>query len=105
MIPSNMPVVYKKQLVESNELSVIVGNLYKLGVYGISIRCVLEHERPMIRDRSNDDIAGREIAQKILCTRLWWPTLHKDAKEYYQSCDVCQRVGKPSRIDEMPLNP
>jgi hypothetical protein len=26
-------------------------------------------------------------------------------KEYCQSCDVCQRVGNPSRRDEIPLNP
>jgi transposase InsO family protein len=36
---------------------------------------------------------------------LWWPTVHKDAKEYFQKCDVCQRVGKPNRRDEMPLRP
>jgi hypothetical protein len=42
---------------------------------------------------------------RILRAGLWWPTLHKDAKEYYKACDVCQRVGKPSRRDEMPLAP
>jgi hypothetical protein len=31
--------------------------------------------------------------------------VHKDAKEYCQTSDVCQRVGKPSRRDEMPLMP
>jgi hypothetical protein len=36
--------------------------------------------------------------------KLWiTPTLHKDAKEYYKVCDICQRVGKPSRRDEIPL--
>jgi hypothetical protein len=49
--------------------------------------------------------AGKVTAQNILCVGLWWPTLHKDAKEYFQACDVCQRVGKPSRRDEMPLHP
>jgi transposase InsO family protein len=48
---------------------------------------------------------GRLLVQKILCAGLWWPTVHKDAKEYCQNCDVCQRVGKPSRRDEMPLRP
>eukprot|EP00253_Pinus_taeda_P034820 PITA_34820 len=26
--------------------------------------------------------AGKTIAQKILCTGLWWATLHKDSKAY-----------------------
>jgi transposase InsO family protein len=36
---------------------------------------------------------------------LWWPIIHKDSKEYFQKCDFCQRVGKPSRRDDMPLRP
>jgi hypothetical protein len=31
--------------------------------------------------------------------------LHKDAKEYCKSCDIFQRVGRPSMRDDMPLNP
>jgi hypothetical protein len=31
--------------------------------------------------------------------------LFKDAKVYARSCDVCQRVGKSSRRDELPLQP
>jgi hypothetical protein len=31
------------------------------------------------------------------CTRI--------SKEYCQKCDVCQRVGNPLRMDEMPLRP
>lgn len=49
--------------------------------------------------------AGKATAQKVLRAGLWWPTLHKDAKEYCQVCDVCQRIGKASRRDEMPLVP
>jgi hypothetical protein len=58
----------------------------------------------MILEESCDEIAEghyawRENEKNILCARIWWPTLHKDAKEYYQSCDICQRMGKPSRRD------
>jgi hypothetical protein len=38
-----------------------------------------------------------------LCVGLWWPTIHKDAKEYFQNHDVCRRVGKPNKRDEIPL--
>jgi len=47
--------------------------------------------------------AGNETARKILCAGIWWPNLHKDAKEYCQTCDICQRMGKPNKTDEMPL--
>jgi hypothetical protein len=43
--------------------------------------------------------------QKVLRDGLWWSTLHKDAKEYYRACDVYQRVGTPSRRDDMPSTP
>jgi hypothetical protein len=71
---------------------------------------VLEYEGPMILTKAHEGIArghyaGKAIAQNILCAGLWWPTLHKDAKEYFQACDVCQRVGNPSRRYDMPLYP
>jgi hypothetical protein len=43
--------------------------------------------------------------QKVLHAGLWWPIVHKDAKEYFHKCDVCYRVGKPNIRDEMPLIP
>eukprot|EP00253_Pinus_taeda_P007839 PITA_07839 len=49
--------------------------------------------------------ARRETAQKILRAGLWWPTLHQDSKAYCKVCDVCQRTGRPSQRDELPLNP
>ena len=45
------------------------------------------------------------VAHQVLTVGLWWPTVHKDAKEFCRSCDICQRIGKPSRRDEMPLKP
>jgi hypothetical protein len=73
-------------------------------------RCVMESERPLILAEAHEGIigghyAGKATMQKVLRAGLWWPTLPKDAKEYYIACDVCQRVGKPSRRDEIPLGP
>ena len=31
--------------------------------------------------------------------------MYKDTKEFYQSCNICQHIGRASRWDEMPLNP
>jgi hypothetical protein len=71
-------------------------------------RCVMEAERPLILAEAHEGIVGghyvgKETTQKVLRAGLSWATLHKDAKEYYRACDVCQRVGKISKRDEMPL--
>jgi hypothetical protein len=46
---------------------------------------------------------GKSTALKVLCVGLWWPTVYKEAKEYCDNYDVCQRVGKNNIRDEMPL--
>jgi hypothetical protein len=96
--------------VHAAEFSLIAGQLYKMGPNEILRRCIMEAERPMILTEAHEGIAGRhyagkETTQKVLRAGLWWPTLHIDAKDYYKACDVCQRVGKSSRRDEMPLAP
>ena len=70
----------------------------------------MEVERPLILEEAHGGItwghyAGKGIVQKVLRAGLQWPTLHKDAKEYYKAYNVCQRVGKPSQKDEIPLAP
>jgi hypothetical protein len=45
------------------------------------------------------------MTQNILRVELLWPTFHKDAKEFCHTCDVYQRVGKPSIRDNMHLVP
>lgn len=82
-----MTVAQKKQLVvKSADYHLIAGNLYKLGADEVLRRCVLEHGRPTILSEAYEGIVGghytgKATTQKILCTKFWWPTLHKDAKE------------------------
>jgi hypothetical protein len=87
----------------------IVGQLYKLGLDNILIRCVLDHERLDILWECHSgvvggQVGGKETTQKILQVGLWWPTVFKDAKHYAKTCDVCQWVGKSSHKDEFPLH-
>ena len=109
--PQEFSTVRKKNLVvrDANYL-LILGHLYKMGTNNILRRCVLEHERSRILVEYHEGIvggnyAGKDTAQKVLHVRLWWPIVHKDAKEYFQQCDVCQRVGKLEKSDKMPLRP
>ena len=49
--------------------------------------------------------AGKEIMHKILQAILWWPAIHMDTKSFYRCCDSCQRTGKTSCRDKIPLAP
>jgi hypothetical protein len=69
---------------------------------------VLEKKIPRVLVEAHEGIAGgnyvgKATAQKVLCTGLWWLTIHRDSKEYYRRCDVFQRVGKPNKRDKIPL--
>jgi hypothetical protein len=81
-----------------------------MGPYEILRINFMESERPLILAKAHEGIArghyaGKETTQKVLRAGLWWPTLHKDAKEYDRDYDVFQRVGKPSRRDEITISP
>jgi hypothetical protein len=89
--PSEYTIIQKKQLVvRTAYFSLIDGQLYKMGPDEILRRCVMEAERQLILIEAHEGIAGGHYAgksttQKILRVGLWWPTLHKDAKEYYKA--------------------
>jgi hypothetical protein len=111
MAPREYTFIQKKQLVVcAVDFQLIVGWLYNMGLDEILRICVMESERPLILEEAHEGIAeghyvGKSTTQNVLRDGLWWPTLHKDDKEYYRACDVCQRIGNPSRRDEIPLSP
>ena len=72
-----------------------------MGPNKILCRYVLEHEQRRILEEAHVGVAGghyarKPTAHKVLTAGLWWPTVHKDAKEFCRTCDVYQRTGKPS---------
>jgi hypothetical protein len=111
MASSEYTISQKKQLVVcAADFSLIAGQLYKMAPDEILRRCVMEAEHPLIFAEAHEGIAGghyigKKTVQKVLLASLWWPMLHRDAKEYDKTCEVCQRIGKPSRRDEIPLAP
>ena len=36
---------------------------------------------------------GNSTVAKVLQSRLYWPTLFKDAHKFVSTCDKCQRMG------------
>eukprot|EP00253_Pinus_taeda_P023091 PITA_23091 len=73
-------------------------------------RCVWEDEILDILKACHDEPCGGHFADKrttykILYLGYYWPSLFKDAKQYVRRCDSCQRVGRPTLSNEMPLQP
>ncbi|KAA3469574.1 Pol polyprotein [Gossypium australe] len=43
----------------------------------------------------------KDNSKKILQSGFYWPTMNRDAYEFVQGCDRCQRIGNISKRDEM----
>nr|GEW65997.1 reverse transcriptase domain-containing protein [Tanacetum cinerariifolium] len=43
-------------------------------------------------------------AKKVFDADFFWPTIYQDAHNLVKLCNSCQRQGKISQMDEMPLN-
>ncbi|KAL4361204.1 hypothetical protein GQ457_04G025620 [Hibiscus cannabinus] len=71
-------------------------------------RCVPEEEQQNVLLQCHSSpygghFGGTRSAAKVLQSGLYWPTLFKDANNFYKRCDRCQRTGNISRRHEMPL--
>jgi hypothetical protein len=89
--------------------TIINGYLYKMGMDDVLRRCMPEHEREDIINKSHAGAAGGHFqadttTRKILQAGLWWPTVHKDCRDQVKKCDSCQRLGRPLWKNEMPLS-
>lgn len=110
IIPKGYTIAQKKKLVvKAIAYQLIVGQFYNLGVNDILRRCILKHEREEVMKDAHEGTTeghyvGKLTTHKIMQVVLWWPTIFRDTKDYCDNYDVCQRVGKTSRRDEMPLN-
>lgn len=48
---------------------------------------------------------GRKTAAKVFQSGFYWPSLFKDAHNFYLACERCQRTGSISKRNMMPLQP
>eukprot|EP00253_Pinus_taeda_P025950 PITA_25950 len=108
--PHLFPSERRKIIQERSKYSCIYNKLFKTGPNLVIKRCVRKDEMPDIIKACHDEPCGRHFADKrttykILSLGYFWPSLFKDAKQYVKRCDNCQRVGKPTLSNEMPLQP
>lgn len=94
--PSEMPPGERRKLaLKSKTFQLINGLLYKMGPNQILRRRVMEEEVRGVLKEAHDGLAGGHMgpdatAKKVLLARLWWPTLHTNAREWVIGCDTCQ---------------
>ncbi|WJZ91089.1 hypothetical protein VitviT2T_010194 [Vitis vinifera] len=84
--------------------------LFKYCADQIIRKCVPEQEQSGILSHCHDNACGghfasQKTAMKVIQSGFWWPSLFKDAHSMCKACDRCQRLGKLTRRNMMPLNP
>ncbi|KAK8658759.1 hypothetical protein V6N13_036953 [Hibiscus sabdariffa] len=71
--------------------------LFKQCADQIIRRCIPEEEQQQILEKWHSAPYGGHFGRnrttaKVLQSGLYWPTLHRDAQNFYQQCDRCQRT-------------
>ncbi|RVW21503.1 Transposon Tf2-2 polyprotein [Vitis vinifera] len=84
--------------------------LFKYCADQIIRKCVPEEEQQGILSHCHENACGghfasQKTAMKVLQSGFTWPSLFKDAHIMCRSCDRCQRLGKLTRRNQMPMNP
>ena len=98
----------KRMALQSQKFVEVAQELYIQGIDNILRRCVPDHEQKAVLTEAHQGISrghfhGDTLGKKILQARLWWPpTVLKDAHEFANRCNVCQRLGQPIARDRMP---
>ena len=65
------------------------------------MEAILQHRHSLKR---GGHFGGSKKVTKVLQSGFYWPTLLKDAHAFVMACDRCQKTGKISRRNEIPLN-
>nr|CAN67232.1 hypothetical protein VITISV_028396 [Vitis vinifera] len=84
--------------------------LFKYCVDQIIRKCVPEDEQQGILNHCHENACGGHFASKkttmkVLQSGFTWPSLFKDTHIMCRSCDRCQRLGKLTKRNQMPMNP
>ena len=84
--------------------------LFKYCADQIIRKCVPEQEQQGILSHCHENACGshfasQKTAMRVLQSVFCWPSLFKDAHAMCKGCDRCQRLGKLTRRNMMPLNP
>lgn len=99
MAPAEYTTKQRKELVvQATDFLLIARHLHKMGPDEVLHRYAPKHERQGIPTEAGVGVSSGNYAVKatmhnILISGLLWCTVHKDEKDYFHACDVCQRIG------------
>ncbi|RVW13702.1 Retrovirus-related Pol polyprotein from transposon 17.6 [Vitis vinifera] len=84
--------------------------LFKYCADHITRKCVPEEEQQGILSHCHENACGghfasQKTAMKVLQSGFTWSSLFKDSHIMCRSCDRCQRLGKLTKRNQMPMNP
>jgi hypothetical protein len=108
-LPAHLSPPQKKRIIQQSAYYSWVGSdLFYTSPDMIIRRCVREDEIPDIFQACHDGPCGghfsnKRTSYKVLQSGYYWSTLFKDATKYVRSCDSCQRMGRPTVANKMPL--
>ena len=73
-------------------------------------QCMQEDEMTEILHACQDGPCGGHFSYKrktykVLNSKYYCPSIFKDVSKYVKGCDSCQRMGRPTASDQMPLQP
>ncbi|MCO5604491.1 hypothetical protein L7F22_058658 [Adiantum nelumboides] len=79
-----------------------------LGIDGVLRRCVSISAGMQIIMEAHIGSSGGHFStdityKKILQVGLWWQSVMADVKSYCKTCEICQRMGRPTAVDMTPL--
>lgn len=84
--------------------------LYKKGFSMPYLKCVEENEAKCILEEVQEGIYGdhtgpRSLVSKIIIVGYFWTTMQKDAREFVERCDKCQRFENIQCVPGEKLTP
>ncbi|KAK3001305.1 hypothetical protein RJ639_020313 [Escallonia herrerae] len=94
--------------VKAARYALVDGVLYKKSFSLPYLRCLCPSESLYALQEVHEGICGqhlggRTLAQKILKQGYYWPTIQKDAIEFTQRCDKCQKFALVTHTSVAPL--
>jgi hypothetical protein len=109
-LPAHLSPHEKRRIItQSTNYSWVGHDLFCTGPDLIIHRCVREDEIVEILRSCHDGPCGgndfdKRTTYKVSHSSYYWTNIFKDVTKYVRSCDSCQRIGRPTSIDEMPLH-